>query len=59
MPAANQRVAAGRGLPPTAVETRPDRGVRKKQFTVRQIELAADVLRTKDWIDPGAVRSRS
>ena len=25
MPAANQRVAAGRGLPPAAVETRPDR----------------------------------
>ena len=24
MPAANQRVAAGRGLPPAAVETRPD-----------------------------------
>ena len=34
-------------------------GVRKKQFTVRQIELAADVLRTKDWIDPGTLRSRS
>ena len=34
-------------------------GVRKKQFTVKQIELAADVLRTKDWIDPGALRSRS
>lgn len=32
---------------------------RKKQFTVRQIELAADTLATKGWIDPGVLRGRA